>query len=54
MDVNIYNGSKFSHAIEQKELKVLDFALKIHTNITRDHLDYHKTIEEYINVKNFL
>lgn len=41
-----------SHAIEQKRVQGLDFALKIHTNITRDHLDYHKTIEEYIRIKN--
>ncbi|RXJ90334.1 UDP-N-acetylmuramoyl-L-alanyl-D-glutamate--2,6-diaminopimelate ligase [Arcobacter sp. CECT 8983] len=41
-----------SHAIEQKRIEGLDFELKIHTNITRDHLDYHKTIEEYINIKN--
>src|SRR5574344_2282894 len=41
-----------SHAIEQKRVEGLDFALKIHTNITRDHLDYHKTIDEYINIKN--
>ncbi|QKF72856.1 UDP-N-acetylmuramoylalanyl-D-glutamate 2,6-diaminopimelate ligase [Aliarcobacter faecis] len=41
-----------SHAIEQRRVEGLEFALKIHTNITRDHLDYHKTIEEYINVKN--
>ena len=41
-----------SHAIVQNRICGLDFALKIHTNITRDHLDYHKTIEEYINVKN--
>lgn len=41
-----------SHAIEQKRIEGLEFALKIHTNITRDHLDYHKTIQEYINVKN--
>lgn len=52
------NGCNFfvmevsSHAIEQKRIEGLEFALKIHTNITRDHLDYHKTIEEYINVKN--
>ena len=52
------NGCQFfvmevsSHAIEQKRIEGLDFALKIHTNITRDHLDYHKTIEEYIRVKN--
>ncbi|MFA7084311.1 MAG: UDP-N-acetylmuramoyl-L-alanyl-D-glutamate--2,6-diaminopimelate ligase, partial [Arcobacteraceae bacterium] len=41
-----------SHAIEQNRIEGLTFALKIHTNITRDHLDYHKTIEEYIRVKN--
>ncbi len=41
-----------SHAIEQKRVEGLVFELKVHTNITRDHLDYHKTIEEYINIKN--
>lgn len=41
-----------SHAIVQKRIEGLDFALKILTNITQDHLDYHKTLEEYINVKN--
>ncbi|NCB12501.1 MAG: UDP-N-acetylmuramoyl-L-alanyl-D-glutamate--2,6-diaminopimelate ligase [Erysipelotrichia bacterium] len=52
------NGCSFfvmevsSHAIEQKRIEGLEFTLKIHTNITRDHLDYHKTIEEYIRVKN--
>ena len=41
-----------SHAIEQKRVEGLEFELKIHTNITRDHLDYHKTIQDYIDVKN--
>ena len=41
-----------SHAIVQQRIEGLDFALKILTNITQDHLDYHKTLEEYINVKN--
>lgn len=41
-----------SHAIEQKRCEGLTFELKIHTNITRDHLDYHETIEEYIKIKN--
>ena len=41
-----------SHAISQNRIEGLAFDLKIHTNITRDHLDYHKTIEEYIRVKN--
>ncbi len=41
-----------SHAIEQNRIEGLDFSLKIHTNITQDHLNYHKTIQKYINVKN--
>jgi len=41
-----------SHAIEQKRVEGIEFALKIHTNITRDHLDYHKTLKEYIRIKN--
>ncbi len=40
-----------SHAIEQKRIESIKFALKIHTNVTADHLDYHKTIEEYRRVK---
>jgi len=41
-----------SHAIVQKRIEGLDFELKILTNITQDHLDYHKTLGEYISVKN--
>ena len=41
-----------SHAIVQKRVEGLPFELKILTNITQDHLDFHKTIEEYIAVKN--
>ena len=41
-----------SHAIVQKRIEGLEFALKILTNITQDHLDFHKTIEDYIYTKN--
>jgi len=40
-----------SHAIVQKRIESLNFALKVFTNITQDHLDYHGTFEEYWRVK---
>lgn len=41
-----------SHAIEQERIAGIAFALKILTNITQDHLDYHESIEEYVRIKN--
>lgn len=41
-----------SHAIAQKRVEGLNFELKILTNITQDHLDFHKTLGEYIAMKN--
>jgi len=40
-----------SHAIHQKRIEGITFTLKVHTNVTRDHLDYHGTVEEYRRVK---
>ena len=40
-----------SHAIDQKRIEGLEFALKVHTNVSSDHLDYHGTVEEYRRVK---
>lgn len=40
-----------SHAIAQNRIDGLFFSLKIFTNLTQDHLDYHKTFEEYVRVK---
>ena len=40
-----------SHAIAQKRIGGLKFVGGIFTNLTRDHLDYHKTFENYRNAK---
>ena len=40
-----------SHAIHQHRITGIRFAGAIFTNITHDHLDYHKTFDEYIRVK---
>lgn len=40
-----------SHAIHQDRITGLHFAGAVFTNITHDHLDYHKTFAEYIRVK---
>ncbi|MCQ2974499.1 MAG: UDP-N-acetylmuramoyl-L-alanyl-D-glutamate--2,6-diaminopimelate ligase [Bacteroidales bacterium] len=40
-----------SHAIAQKRIAGLNFKLGIFSNITLDHLDYHKTFAEYIKAK---
>lgn len=40
-----------SHAIDQKRIGGLKYAGGIFTNLTRDHLDYHKTVENYLKAK---
>ncbi len=40
-----------SHAIDQHRTEGLHFSGGIFSNITHDHLDYHKTFDEYIRVK---
>lgn len=40
-----------SHSVAQKRIGGLHFAGGIFTNLTRDHLDYHKTFENYRNAK---
>lgn len=40
-----------SHAIHQHRITGLQFAGALFSNITHDHLDYHKTFDEYIRVK---
>jgi UDP-N-acetylmuramoyl-L-alanyl-D-glutamate--2,6-diaminopimelate ligase len=40
-----------SHAVDQKRIAGLKFAGGIFTNLTHDHLDYHKTFDNYLNAK---
>ena len=40
-----------SHAVSQKRIGGLAFAGGIFTNLTRDHLDYHKTVDNYLKAK---
>lgn len=40
-----------SHGIDQHRVRGMRFAAVAFTNLTRDHLDYHRTLEEYFAVK---
>lgn len=40
-----------SHAVVQERVTGLDFDVAVFTNISHDHLDYHKTFKEYIRAK---
>ena len=43
-----------SHGIDQQRILGLQFAAAVFTNLTRDHLDYHKTLDAYFEVKSRL
>jgi len=43
-----------SHALEQQRVRSLRFAAGVFTNLTRDHLDYHGTMESYLAAKALL
>lgn len=40
-----------SHALDQSRVYKLDFEAAMFTNLTQDHLDYHITMENYLNAK---
>jgi UDP-N-acetylmuramoyl-L-alanyl-D-glutamate--2,6-diaminopimelate ligase len=43
-----------SHALDQARVEDVAFDIGVFTNLTRDHLDYHKTFEHYFNAKSHL
>lgn len=57
MATMVHNGSKVcvmevsSHALVLDRCKVVDFNVAVFTNLTRDHLDFHKTEENYKEAK---
>src|SRR5438034_6832745 len=40
-----------SHSLDQGRVEGLVFRAAVFTNLTRDHLDYHKTLEDYFRAK---
>ena len=40
-----------SHALDQHRVAAIPFAVGVFTNLTQDHLDYHKTMENYCDAK---
>ena len=40
-----------SHGLEQRRLDGVRFAAGAFTNLSRDHLDYHASLEDYLNAK---
>jgi UDP-N-acetylmuramoyl-L-alanyl-D-glutamate--2,6-diaminopimelate ligase len=40
-----------SHGIDQQRVRGVQFGAAVFTNLTRDHLDYHRTMEDYFAVK---
>ncbi|MGV3487758.1 MAG: UDP-N-acetylmuramoyl-L-alanyl-D-glutamate--2,6-diaminopimelate ligase [Tuberibacillus sp.] len=43
-----------SHALVQGRVRGCDYNIAVFTNLTQDHLDYHKTMEEYLHAKSLL
>ncbi len=43
-----------SHALDQGRVAGIGFDVAVFTNLTRDHLDYHRTMEEYFAAKQLL
>ena len=40
-----------SHGIDQKRTYGINFSFAVFSNISRDHLDYHKSLKDYVNTK---
>src|SRR5699024_10546072 len=43
-----------SHGLDMGRTLVINFKYRLFTNLSKDHLDYHKTMDEYLNAKKIL
>ena len=43
-----------SHGLKQKRLDFLKIKAGIFTNLSHDHLDYHKNMKDYLKLKTFI
>ena len=43
-----------SHALAQERVRGLDFDVGVFTNLSRDHLDYHRDMDDYFAAKSRL
>ena len=43
-----------SHALDMKRVKGIEFKVSAFTNLTQDHLDYHETMEKYLDSKKLI
>ncbi|MCL4364260.1 Mur ligase family protein [Patescibacteria group bacterium] len=57
---SVENGDEYfvlettSHAIDQNRVWGIDYKLAVLTNVTHEHLDYHRTYEDYIMTKSVI
>lgn len=51
LDTNTCIMEVSSHSLDMKRVECTDFDIGVFTNLTEEHLDYHKTMEDYFNSK---
>ena len=52
--INVVAMEASSHGLDQKRMDYIDFKAAVFTNLSRDHLDYHKNMQSYLNSKLYL
>lgn len=51
LNVSLVTIEVSSHALDQQRLRGLNFDTAVFTNLSQDHLDYHKSMQEYFSAK---